>query len=47
MITGIANIEIIDILDKVFLCLSHAPRSEVFNGATTNERILSVTAKGT
>ena len=26
------NIENIDILDKVFLCLSHAPVFEVFDG---------------
>jgi hypothetical protein len=41
MFIGIANIENIDILDEVFLCLSHAPEFEVFNGATTNERTFS------
>jgi hypothetical protein len=37
MFTGIANIETIDILDKVFLCLITCYGPEVINGANLRQ----------
>jgi hypothetical protein len=39
MFTGIANIETIDILDKVFLCLITCYRFEVVNGSNLRQAI--------
>jgi hypothetical protein len=42
MFTGIANIEKIDMLDKVFLCLIRCSKSEVINGANLRQAYFGI-----